>query len=159
MKKLELKYLAPYLPYGLKWYQKRMDSEPTEHLTMTAVQIDKELSLGIDVQFEDDGWLGENESEGSLFIEGATSWTKPILRPLSDLVNNEYENRIAYPIDHSFLIEKDRLDVIGFRTSESWIDITKWMPFYESLFENHFDVFQLIPDGLAIDINKLNHDQ
>ena len=69
---------------------------------------------------------------------------KPILRPLSDLTNEfKYDFRFT---ERTITIHKHGLDywVKGLR-----FDIV------EFLLKNHFDVFGLIEQGLAIDINTL----
>lgn len=64
----------------------------------------------------------------------------PILRPLSDLELDEFENKI---FNREYIIDKE---------TESDLSYYEWC----FLFENHFDVFGLIEKGLAIDINTLN---
>lgn len=68
---------------------------------------------------------------------------KPILRPLSDLSKGEFTNNI--------ISQKNRLEIIKLNTCH-------WLDYYSSqyLFENHFDVFNLIPQKLAIDKNTLD---
>jgi hypothetical protein len=72
---------------------------------------------------------------------------KPILRPLSDLTeefvtnNQSTENQFdVYDIDR--VLNQHRSQYKLYRLMY--------------LFENHFDVFGLIEEGLAIDINSLN---
>ena len=57
--KLELKHLAPYLPYGLKFYWEQLDGTPNKPWTLTINSIEFAL---------------ENQN-------------KPILHPLSDLTD------------------------------------------------------------------------
>ena len=102
--KLELKHLAPYLPYGVHL----MNNYGRWHNTT----LHKSISIYMMLEM------------------------KPILRPLSDLTklgSNErwWRDKIALGIT--------KLD-------------------YESiqeLLEEHYDVFGLIEEGLAIDINTL----
>lgn len=131
--KLEIKHLAPYLPYGLKWYHKRMDSEPTELLTMTTLQLESDGN--VDVMFEEE-WISDIVHK--ITIEGFPTWVKPILRPLSDLMQPEHITNIGYRS-------------LSRNGGESYT-----LSQYEYLFKNHFDVFGLIPAELAIDINELN---
>ena len=124
--KLELKHLAPYLPYGLKGIETYKGS--IKYL----ISID--LTLGLKV-----GDLKED------YLVHFNSF-KPILRPLSDL-KKDAEIKI--------LVEKT------FETSEDgWNEFYNNpldYPYYavEVLLKHHFDVFGLIPKGLAIDINTL----
>ena len=61
---------------------------------------------------------------------------QPILRPLSDLTKKEYRCLFyGNPLDY-------KIDELPYRT-------------FTKLLELHFDVFHLIPQGLAIDKNKL----
>ncbi len=126
--KLELKHLAPYLPYELKF----------------------KSSIGI----------------RTLNLETINYWDtgyylklKPILRPLSDLdkeIDHNEEKFIPY----------DALKTIV--SDEQWVKICETInePIYTKVFDMpywwvnkiyswHFDVFGLIEEGLAIDINTL----
>lgn len=140
MKNLELKHLAPYLPYGLTFYWESLDGSDKKH---PWVLKPENIAFAIDMQ------------------------NKPILRPLSDLTKEiEVNGEKFVPIDiirkedkDWFCIEGDeyilREDIggggwIGYITIER---IPYWI--IQQLFEWHFDVFGLIYKGLAIDINKL----
>ena len=128
--KLELKELAPYLPYGLKVLlvnHKSLDGK--EHIfNMSSINVD--------------------------VIEGTIR--KPILRPLSDLTK-EIDLGDGSPIMILSYLELDFEDLQVMLKNDvlllniSWHDI-------EILFQAHFDVFGLIPKGLAIDINTLKQD-
>jgi len=67
---------------------------------------------------------------------------KPILRPLSDLTKEELKNQ-------------------GFETHIDYLTHEKGNPIFapyqmvEYLFSQHFDIFNLIDQDLAIDINKI----
>ena len=129
--KLELRHLAPYLPYGLKYFIDFEDGDTAcwkvEGLTIQEIFID-----GYDCNYESKN-------------------CKPILRPLSDLTKE-----IDKDEDVTFLdwIESEyEIDVLAFIDSYS---IEK-LPYevMEYLFEWHFDIFNLIENNLAIDINTL----
>lgn len=62
---------------------------------------------------------------------------KPILRPMSDLILPNHILGMGY-------IDFNRSGDIGYTLKQ-----------YSYLLKNHFDVFNLIPEGLAIDINTL----
>jgi len=126
MERLELKHLAPYLPYGLM----------------------------INCDFKDgDVWACKLEgiSVDEAFLEGA-DWSykdntdfKPILRPMSDLTEGNWCRESGYAgryID----------DVADGNEELQYLSYNLCL----FLFKNHFDVFGLIPAGLAIDINTLN---
>lgn len=97
------------------------------------------------------------------FIEPTTkAEVKPILRPLSDLTHqevwvfcnfNEYQKLIKYKVHESFLEinwdeneEKDRYYHYYFRQLSARQ--------FHFLLSKHFDVFELIESGLAIDSTK-----
>jgi hypothetical protein len=162
--KLELKHLAPYLPYSLM--VKRMS------------QI---YVLTSDI-------IARREKNGTLHL------IKPILHPLSDItkeieVNGEKfvpmeilfslipsHNYVDYvgPLNHpSYQIDDgwnhcishgtgaDEL-TFSFTGNSFWLMVgyniellDNQLQLFEKLFEWHFDVFNLIPEGLAIDINTL----
>jgi hypothetical protein len=135
--KLELKHLAGYLPYGLKIIENDED-----------VKIEM---LGI-YSFND-----IYTDAGDITFEGF----KPILRPLSDLTK-EIEVRAKKLIPVDYINEnyywdyvKDNLKYLITKNDAS---IYEYLPFMvvQKLLEWHFDIYGLIPSGLAIDINTLN---
>ena len=129
--KLELRHLAPYLPYGLKYFIDFEDGD-TAWWTVEGLTIQEIFIDGYDCNYESKN-------------------CKPILRPLSDLTKE-----IDKDEDVTFLdwIESEyEIDVLAFIDSYS---IEK-LPYevMEYLFEWHFDIFNLIENNLAIDINTL----
>ena len=136
MEKLELKDLAPYLPYELK------------------VLCENQVYLMT---------IGNLKN----YLEGRFN-IKPILRPLNDLakeievsgekfIATELLDSDEYPVD--FFIDTKyeyMIDWIeSYRNQKDYQLI--FLPFglINQLIEWHFDVFGLIPAGLAIDINTL----
>lgn len=143
--KIELKHLAPYLPYQL-----------TVKLKGGSIAIVKEMGENI---------LFVNEVKGNsgymwplLFTEEAI----PLLIPLTDLPKqakatvvgirniNQINSRCCYHIYH--------------KDGETYFDdlpeqmaIEDVWDTYEQLFAGHYDVFGLIEQGLAL--NKLEHGQ
>ena len=130
--KLELKYLSPYLPYDLKLIHsfKKVRDNRKSPLKRWIKSMD-----GLSLQCFLNGY------EDQLFI----GYWQPILRPLSDLrLENEYSeylNEYASNCIRWVLVN----DVSEVRLNT-----------FNYLIKNHFDVFNLIPQGLAIDINTLN---
>lgn len=129
--KLELKYLAPYLPYNVKCKMK------------LGPYFEEEISVIDSSNF----WHIQNDHSASI---------KPILRPLSDLTKENYQNEILIRWGGG----------LSDRAKAQWLkEVTDDMlysaynslryDFVEFLLEHHFDVFGLIPQGLAIDINTL----
>lgn len=107
--KLELKHLAPYLPYGLK--------------VSSIHTLNAENGIG-------------NINHIVRAVNKGKKQYRPILRPLSDLTKEEYRCLFyGNPLDY-------KIDELPYKT---FIKLLEW----------HFDVFHLIPQGLAIDINTL----
>lgn len=147
MEKIELKHLAPYLPYGLK---ARISIPFFDNKTIVEI-------VG----------LSENHAELVGIRKTATEHfefndIKPILRPLSDLTKEiEVNNEKFVPIEYLYKnidcdAEYDFIWVIEDDIS-SVSDKIIFAPYsiMEKLFEWHFDVFGLIEKGLAIDFNTL----
>lgn len=140
--KLELKHLAPYLPYGLQGILFDEEREVTEIVTIELVHIPDELTI-----ISSDGQWDINLED-----------FKPLLIPLSEIQNEKYINLFFQKDD--FLDEVTNSDnqfesaydfVNRFKITDN--DYCYPYDFFSLLFENHFDVFGLIPTGLAI--NKL----
>ena len=126
MEKLELKHLAPYLPYGLK-------------VCLNNTTYKRSL-IGINLESEMVHLTSNEDNETHHFYFNI----KPILRPLSDLTEVKDSNVLfAFGAinDHFFN-----------RVEKGFISYGQ-MTF---LLESHYDIFGLIEKGLAIDINTLD---
>tara|TARA_R110000772_G_C13310212_1_gene439948 strand:- start:1572 stop:2030 length:459 start_codon:yes stop_codon:yes gene_type:complete len=152
MNKLELKHLAPYLPYGLTIYDKYKKSDKFDIYEMTLNNLNGVIKNDL---------------------------RKPILRPLSDLKKMIKHNGNTFcpfnvidedcNYDHICDTDyntdwSDKGDSI-YDYLELFIkDDSKYrinfLPYglITKLFEWHFDVFGLIPKGIAIDINTLDNE-
>ena len=128
---LTIKHLAPYLPYGLR------------------VIVIKDYSTG------DGFWvMAGNEMDIDLNnIMFQSKHYKPILRPLSDLIKEIEINGEKFVPNNKLndmygqsLITHDYLHLVLPIICEPYILVRQ-------LFEWHFDVFGLIKQGLAVDIN------
>lgn len=134
MEKLELKHLAPYLPYDIMAIDlntKEIRKVTLLHFTYTTISV------------------GHNH----LIYEGILlSKHLPILRPLSDLTKEiEVNGEKFLPIER---IKK----MYPSDTFSSTANLAKWSyRIIEKLCEWHFDIFGLIEKGLAVDINTLNN--
>lgn len=144
--KLELKHLAPYLPYGLRIIL------PKSGRIIVVAGLLEVVDEGILVRDVDGSWLGL----------GLWHFT-PILRPLSDLTKEIEHNGERFVPKR---VLKEMPDPIGgFHTDrlmtivenpQKWsIEVANYAV-VQKLIEWHFDVFGLIENGLAIDINTLN---
>lgn len=134
MEKLELKNLAPYLPYGLKMCSKQG--------TIFYLNTFSNMK-GRGIESRDVYSCLDNQY-------------KPILRPLSDLTKDELKNaEFDYQID--WLTHERDSHVKFYGSLEKFINKTDF-GHVQYLISKHYDVFGLIEKGLAIDINTLPHD-
>lgn len=126
--KLELKHLAPYLPYELKIARLSIDGD------FKRIEYSFRATNLVEVLRYDN--------------------LKPILRPLSDLTKEIEEGK--QPIAEWLMLCKDSKGVWSFDTNDfsTW-NVMAVINEVNLLFKNHFDVFGLIEKGLAIDINTL----
>ena len=140
--KLELKHLAPYLPYGLKiqgWEKKikilkGLEKQKEHHYYASFV----------DEKMIEQVWI-----------------IRPILRPLSDLTKEEkeqiwgkgrvYVGTATRDSDEGFYPDW----LIPMRYAETYGCLELRFRIIEQLLEKHIDIFGLIPKGLAININTL----
>ena len=158
MRRLELKHIAPYLPYGLK-------------VTFEGDDLTHEV-VGINIWTEGVELLSPFNDYGQADIEDC----RPILRPLSDLDKNithkgktfnPIKDLIKMPItkESNALMAFYSLNTIGvgkyLEDVANYGDINpKYLsyPLAQKLMEWHFDIYGLIYDGLAIDINELKEE-
>lgn len=137
--KLELKHLTPYLPYRVEIYQPNVDGRNTFTLDVEGLRI-------MEVQgFE---------------------YFKPILRPMSSLTKELYYELSGKSESYSFGFwygkhngDNDKREYIyhsGYTSRQYFLCdgygqfSYKMMDFF---FKNHFDVFGLIPAGLATELS------
>jgi len=131
--RLELKHLAPYLPYGIKIHDGAY-SKTVVINHMTYGQYD--IGLGRLFNPDYDYKMG-----------------LPILRPLSEFNEtiwydeDEYEIHL-YKDNYGELVFYNVLDV-------DEVPIKAIVDLMQELFKMNFDVFGLIEKGLAIDINTI----
>ena len=133
--KLEIKHLAPYLPYRLKM---RCIEDKTNHILTIAHQTYDLSTVGLYPILKGDFYKK----------------FKPILRPLSDLTKDNVAE--FYQLDS---IDLELIDIDEW-TEELIHMINAGDKFqlrqFNLLFSWHFDIFNLIPQGLAISINDIN---
>lgn len=116
--KMEIKHLAPYLPYNLK--------------VSSLHTLNAETGIG-------------NINHIVRAVNEGKKQYRPILRPLSDLSNNEW---------YDIFVSDDIDDIWNKWHSDNSLDCIEYY-LVTILIENHFDIFGLIEKGLAIDINNL----
>ncbi len=169
--KLEIKHLAPYLPYGLKVQYEGIVN--TKELSMynrerkiaeynnLLNEFDKERPTkikGLKIGYIKITEIYLNHVKFRIGNKGLqthynTSGFKPILRPLSDLTTEiEHNGEKFVPFDK--LDQHHNFSVMHF--SDIITDPTRYpYTIVEKLFEWHFDVFGLIENNLAIDIKTI----
>lgn len=158
--KLELKYLATYLPYGLKVYHE-------DHI---AIITEFYLPAG---NHNPDLWVVsmKDSSNNELSCSVNFKEVKPILRPLSELTkeiehNEEKFSPLLKMANKLYDKEPESFDSLAscikwvdfmiiqvIRNKKGYDNIPHWA--FNDLIKWHFDVFKLIDQDLAIDINTL----
>jgi len=144
--KLELKHIAPYLPYGLKLIHNQIGDSELSKMTIS------NLETVVDM-------VNRNVENKAMF---------PILRPLSDLTKEiEVNGEKFVPIERILRTYRKEFgfDYCTINDFEIWAldadakptDETMTLNDYLKLFKYHFDVFGLIEQCLAIDINTIEN--
>lgn len=141
--KLEIKHVAPYLPYGLKAICYYTTPPRVEQITSVFVYQDKN---DFDLSTPDSDYYNVSTEDDFEM--------KLVLRSLSDLTKEIAEKIGLDEITRGsilFLYESSKL-------SHNPSDLVLKMTMYSHvnlLLKHHFDVHGLIEAGLAIDINTL----
>lgn len=149
---LTLQEIAPYLPYNLQ-----ILVYGDEIVNLKGLEVSQKGELYFSCQSPK--YLGSYSN----YIAGFISNPTPILRPLSDLTKEiEVGGEKFVPLEElSDLIDQNDMGYndhyISYQPTMYDIDWIK-QPYFivEKLISWHFDVFGLIEQGLAIDINTLN---
>lgn len=147
--KLELKHLSAYLPYGVRVLRPDLKTI-----------LDVKGVIGNLIVFNENGL----ETYGSIF------YSKLILRPMSDL-NKEIDHngerlvpmekvREAFGSVDFRNIDFDPFSIFNCNYSSEFpekVDITfaEIYGIFQLLLSWHFDIFNIIPSGLAVDANEI----
>jgi len=143
--KISEKHIAPYLPYGLYFQCIDIESGEYEDLPLTAITLTdgrQDLTIGnIEVDIDD---LFANEYEAFY----------PILRPLSCLLDVDFRENFNSRFPHVPFDFNSFSDLASAISNKAFLldlpfDLMLW------LIERHFDIFGLIAENLAVDINNL----
>lgn len=137
--KLELKHLAGYLPYGLKVYC--IDDMQGE-----------ELLKGFNLFKNDYVEVFTDKEPMDL------SYCKPILRPLSDLTKEKYFEMTGKSEKEDFALYFTNSGFYKQGYTSRTYETYESLPYYHilELLENHFDIYGLIENNLAIDKNTIS---
>lgn len=134
--KLELKHLAPYLPYGLKVIKVNRDNE-----IIILNQLKHFPATGNNAFYINDVYVHQGNY-------------KPILRPLSDLTKEiEHDGEKFVPREwfESSNCPDEHEQFLACLSDPSIPNHYMSYRITQKFFEWHFDVFGLIPAGLAIE--------
>ena len=141
---LKVEHLAPYLPYGL-----RMRNETHKALIESKGQTYHDSYLN-SISREGHLFIGKRESS----VHISTPHWKPVLRPLSMLDKEiEHKGEKFIPIEwledkyYTLSLHKECERLIEL-DGHKWTNHLSYLLLIH-LFEWHFDVFGLIPNGLA----------
>ena len=147
MDKLELKHLAPYLPYGLKVLclhpQKLKGREPVSKRNVFEL-----VGMAADRPHVNLQGLKNKDSIFGMELR----FIVPILRPLTDLTEDGLLSSINR---QKFNTHFNSTGIYLTRYNETAVSLSEFRKIEYYLYENHFDVFGLIDKGFAIDINTL----
>ena len=147
--KLEPKHIVPYLDKGLKVMAADMSGKPME-LKGYTWRIDKWCWQLV---------ISGNPNSSHTGIHLPTELTKPILRPLSDLTKEiEINGGKILPYFSLWWGGSGEPKEVAERYKKITTDDLEKFQYrdIEKLFRWHFDVFGLIDNDLAIDINTIN---
>lgn len=137
---LTIEHLSPYLPYELRLWHKGYKGKNILECDVPTGIYERPMS-----------------SVSMLSVLKEDSFLKPILRPISDLNLEWFQNSIDGDLEN-YLIncepENKHLSIEVCDKVLGWSALS--YEEYALLFRSHFDVFGLIENGLAIDINTLN---
>jgi hypothetical protein len=140
---LEIKHLAPYLPYGLKLqYVVREKVEKTGVLQSISHRDFETHPTRVSIE--------------GLYNEEHIWMFKPILRPLSDLNNeiviNGEKHQMWLLINGQKALENGEIENMnGYQYSILELSYNK----IQTILKFHFDIFGLIEKGVAISYNDL----
>lgn len=145
--KLKLKHLTPYLPYKLKVVEWYLGKQIHDEFIVDCVNWDGENIGGSDAT------LDSFELERTFNLRDI----KPILRPISSMSIEEIKELQDIVKDEDIYISVSKTNIwIEDNTSDPYgghmeLHIDVLYEAYEWLFKNHFDIFNLIRRGLAIE--------
>jgi len=142
---LTIRHLAPYLPYGLKILNGKIQYD------LIGVMPYKTITKS----FEDEFRLIVKSEDNAMDEFPLDKHTQIIFRPLSDLTKEiEVNGQIIKPIDYISTSLKDSQQIMRRVAHELPLDTLEYWKI-QRLAELHFDFQNLIKENLAIDFNSL----
>lgn len=168
MKKVEFKQLAPYLPYGVNFNGLRKGwANPDVNYTLTLEDLKNDkYEIIKPILRPIDDLHKEIECNGESFRPIVKLFQLGAFRKWDDTAFN-YFTQLHIELQNGELMGKDKKTKFIFSFENGCFNLLKREPRYEycqlvnqlemfqKLFEWHFDVFDLIPKGLAINKNTL----
>ena len=138
-KELLLKDLCARLPYGVKF----------------ACNKNVYTAKGLDLIVTDEGdWEYAVTAKGIAPIE--IDFIKPYLLPLSSMTEEQWDKEFrGYGITE-FTRDSFKYGCETLEFNNNNPNLSKTVKFINQLIKNHFDIYGLIPKGLAIDATGLN---
>jgi hypothetical protein len=143
MKKITLKELAPYLPYGAQYKSGYGNIRKLNLSSVVKLYAYKKIDCKIILRPLSDLTKGNRSEEGDSYLDELDHMYGDCVSTFEISKNNEL----------LYFTAKDEVS-----QTETHTYTERSMPWYlmEFLLQRHFDVFGLIDKGLAIDINTLS---
>lgn len=148
-KDLVLRYLSMALPYGVKILHEGWDSDcGCEFCTI-------ETLIGINDRFIYTLWRDKKDKHSIQEPLSIVDY-KPFLRPMSSMTDEEDKQRIQLGIWRSSQTNGHEVTGIKPDISQSY-NSQAFQRAFNFLLNKHFDIFGLIPKGLAIEVTENNN--
>jgi hypothetical protein len=145
--------INPYVPFALKFLSKKHFNKYGERSEL----ILNGLSL-----VENNTWqyefIPQNESSDLYFAKLDEKDFQPILKPMKNL-DSYFSKLFDDDIDVRTFMNKEFLESRGIETFDQLYEFkAEWLPFglVNLLLKHHFDIFDLIKHGFAIDEGSLS---
>lgn len=147
-KDLLLKDLCARLPYGVKCLVNyTFCNETTDYEDVKASDVDTLIMI--------------NQQCESYFFERLSEWFdvdefKPYLFPLSSMTDEMWDKEFREYGITEFTRDSFKYGCETLEFNNSNPNLSNTIKFINQLIKNHFDIYGLIPKGLAIDATELN---
>lgn len=142
-KQLLLKDLCARVPYGVRYRRFAWDDKQGEECISAKIY-----------SISPDGYVRNYHEDESDYIDNV----RPYLFPLSSMTEGQKEE-LNKKFNVQFL--GNTIYSIHYHSEGCWdtdleLDLQDWLWFINWCYKNHFDIYGLIPMGLAIDATGLN---